>query len=223
MCAAPFPSWCGWSDLFHCIVSPQYRSQFAKHCAESIVNTSSQLQSRQRRMPTSDGRLWARRRRGLIRDMLRTCIECSLRWLQTGCLRLSGAPIGRSLRQVASRAAKEACCTSGVLETSAAVCGRYLRAFYRIPPSQDFGSLHFSTGPAQWSYDGSARRPTGALRIQSARIVLPLATKVNRSAIQCPRSHRQAYFAKVLQCLYASVEIRGASDGEVQVGSGSGK
>ena len=55
--------------------------------------------------------------------MLRGSIECSLRWLQTGCLRLSEAPIGRSPRQLASRAAKEACCTS-TLEFSGDKRGR---------------------------------------------------------------------------------------------------
>ena len=172
----PFQPWGGWDDLFNCIVSHKDRSQFTKHSAESIVNTFSQLHSRQRRIPMSDGRSRARRRRGLIRDMLRSCIECSLRWLQSGGLRLFEAPSGRRLRQLASRAAQEACCTSP-LEFSGDKRGRLREVLTnivnRVPPSLDFGSLRFSAGPAQWSYDGSARRPAGALRVQSARIALP--------------------------------------------------
>ena len=41
-----------------------------------------------------------------------------------------------------------------------------------VPPSLNFGSLQFSAGPAQWSNDGTARRPSGALRIRSG-IALP--------------------------------------------------
>ena len=46
----------GWGDPFNCIISLRERSQFAKHSAESIVKTFSELQSRQRRIPMSDGR-----------------------------------------------------------------------------------------------------------------------------------------------------------------------
>ena len=92
----------------------------------------------------SGGRSRARRRRGLIRDMLRSYIECSLRWLQTSCLRLSEAPIGRSLRQLVSRAAKEACCTSP-LEFSGDKrgCLREVLAniVSRIPPSVNIGLI----------------------------------------------------------------------------------
>ena len=98
--------------------------------------------------------------------MLRSYIECSLRWLQTGCLRLSEALPGRSLRQLASRAAKEACCTSP-LDFSGDKRGRLREVLEnivdRFPPPLNFGSFQFSAG----------RRPAGALRIQSARIALP--------------------------------------------------
>ena len=124
----------------------------------------------------SGGRSRARRRRGFILDMLRSYIQCSLRWLQTGCLRLSEAPPGRSPRQLASRAATEACCTSP-LDFSGDKHGRWREIFANIvnciPPSLNFGSLQLSAGPAQWSYAGTGTRPAGALRIQPARIALP--------------------------------------------------
>ena len=193
-CGAPFQSWGGWGDLFNCIISLKDWSQFAKQSAESIVNTFSQLQSRQRRIPTSDGRSRARRRRGLIRDMLRGHIECSLRWLQTGCPRLWEAPIGRSLRQLASRAAKEACCTSP-LEFSGDKRGRLREVLAnivnRLPLSVNFGSLQFR--PAQWSDDGSARRSAGALRIRSARIALPDPACVLSLEDWLPRSIAQSF------------------------------
>ena len=47
-----------------------------------------------RRIPMSDGWSRARRRRDLIRDMLRGYIECSLRWMQTGCVIDTGKKIG---------------------------------------------------------------------------------------------------------------------------------
>ena len=167
------------------------------------------MQSRQCQIPMSDGRSRARRRRGLIRDMLRGYIECSLRRLQTGCLRLSEAPVGRSLRQLASRAAKEACCASP-LEFSGDKRGSLREILAnivnRVPPL-NFGSLQFSAGPAQWSYDGSARRPAGALRIQSARIALPdpacvvslhdWLPKFDLSAIQFSRSQQSSPLLQV--------------------------
>ena len=174
--AVPFQSWGGWADLFSCIVSLKDRSQLAKLAAESITYTFSQLQPRQRRIPMPDGRSRARRRRGLIRDMLRSYIEFSLRWRQTGCLRLSEAPIGRSLRQLASRAVKEACGTSP-LNFSGDERGRLREILAnivnRIPPTLNSGSAHSSAGPARWSHEGGAHRPAGAPRIQSARIALP--------------------------------------------------
>ena len=91
--------------------------------------------------PDVHGRSRARRRRGLIRDMLRSYIECSLRWLQTDCLRLSAALPARSLHQLASRAATEACCTSH-LDFSGDKRGRLREIFANIvsciPPSQIF-------------------------------------------------------------------------------------
>ena len=168
-----------------CIVSLSVQSQLAKHwLMESIVNELfCRLQSRQR----------------LVRDMLRGYIEGSLQMaadrLFCACLRFpSGAVYASSHREQP----KEACCTSP-LEFFGDQRGRLREVLANIvnrtPPSQDFGSLHFNARPAQWSYDGSARRPAGALRIQSARIALPesrvcrffgrLATKVNRSVFQC--------------------------------------
>ena len=112
MAAARFPSWARWGDLFNCIVFSVNGANSPSTLRILFVNTFVQLQSRPRRIPTADGRSRARRRRGLIRDMLRSYIECSLRWMQTGCLRLAEEPVGRSLRQLASRAAMETCCTS---------------------------------------------------------------------------------------------------------------
>ena len=175
--AARFPSWARCGDLFNCIVFSVNGANSPSTLRIRFVNTFFQLQSRQRRIPTADGRSRVRRRRGLIRDMLRSYIECSLGWMQTGCLRLAEEPIGRCLRQLASRAAMEdvlhvASCF--FLETSAAVLREILANIVdRIPPSLNFGSLHFSARPAQWSYDGSMRQPAGALRIFSARIALP--------------------------------------------------
>ena len=122
-----FQSRSGWVIFFNRILSLRDQSQFAEHTAESTLTTFSKLQSRQRRIPMPDGRSRARRRRGLILDTLRGYIECSLRWLQTGCLRLSEAPFGRSPRQLASRAAKLAARHLwSSLETSP-VYGRCLR------------------------------------------------------------------------------------------------
>ena len=87
------------------------RAQLATFLSEAIVNVFSQWQSRQRRVPTVDGRSRARHCRALIRDLVRTNIESSLQWLRTGCLRPSEAPVGR-VRQLASRAALDACRTS---------------------------------------------------------------------------------------------------------------
>ena len=67
--------------------------------------TLSQWLSRPGRIPIGSCQARARRRRGLIRVLVRSYIETSLRWLQTGCLRLSETPLGRSLRLLASRAA----------------------------------------------------------------------------------------------------------------------
>ena len=138
--------WGGWADLFKRIVSLKDRSQLAKLAAESITYTFSQLQSRQRRIPMPDGRSRARRRRGLIHDMLRSCIDCSLRWLQTGCLRLSEALPGRSLRQLVSRSVKEACCTSP-LNFPGDERGRLREILANIvngiSPTLNSGSAHF--------------------------------------------------------------------------------
>ena len=107
-------------------------------------------------------------------------------------------PVRRSLRQLASRAAKEACCTSP-LEFSGDKRGRLREVFAdfvnRVPPSLNFGSLHFSAGPAQWSYDGSARRLAGALRIQSARIAMPDPACVVSLEDWLPKSIAQSFSA----------------------------
>ena len=171
-----FPSRGGWGEVFNCIVALRDRSVLARHLADSLSSSFSQWQSRQRRIATSGGRARARRRRGVIRVLVRSYIEISLRWLQTGCLRLSETPVGRSMRLLASRAANEACCTAP-LDFSGDKRGRLREVLASIvnrsPPSLNLDSLHFSGGPAQWSYDVSARRPEGALRIESARIALP--------------------------------------------------
>ena len=143
----------------------------------------------------SDGRSRARRPRVLIRGLLRSYIECSLRWLQTGCLHLSGASIGRSQRQIASRAAKEACCTSP-LEFAGDKRGRLREVLAyivnRILLSINFGSL-FRAGPPQWNYEGRERRLAGALRIQSARIALPDPACVVSAKDWLPRSIAQSF------------------------------
>ena len=92
-----FPSWGGWGEVFNCIVALRDRSVLARHLADSLSSSFSQWQSRQRRIATSGGRARARRRRGVIRVLVRSYIEISLRWLQTGCLRLSETPVGRSM------------------------------------------------------------------------------------------------------------------------------
>ena len=139
-----FPLWCGWGEVFNCILVLRDRSVFARHLADSFSSLFSQWQSRQRRIPTSGGRARARRRRGLIRVLVRSYIESSLRWLQTGCLRLSETPPGRSMRLLASRAANEACCTAP-LDFSGDKRGRLREVFvsivHRIPPSPTFDSL----------------------------------------------------------------------------------
>ena len=108
--------------------------------------------------------------------MLRGYIECSLRWLQTGCLRWSGPLPGRSLRQPASRAATDACCTSPLDFSGQA-----------RPPAGDtrehrelrstFSKILVLYNSVQdlrnGVIDGTGNRPAGALRIESARIVLP--------------------------------------------------
>ena len=174
----------------------------------------------------SIGRSWARRRRRMIRDMLRCCIECSLRWLQTGCLRLSEAPIGRILRQLAAQAAKEACCTSP-LEFSGDKRG-FLREVLanivnRVPPSLNLGSVHvlgLRSGVTTAAYSVAHHITNRTDRSRLCRFSGRLSTKVDRAVIQCSRSHRGAFCSKLLQCLYASEEIRGATDGEMQAGSG---
>ena len=162
--AVPFHSWGGWGDLFNCVVSLKDWSQFAKHVAESIVNTFSQLESRQRRIPMSDGRSRAPRRRGLIRDMLRGCIERSFRWLQTGCAclrRPSGAVYASSHRRPQKKRAARRLWS--FLGTSAAAGGRYLQTSWIALHLLSILVLH--AGPAHWSDDESRRRPAGALRI----------------------------------------------------------
>ena len=171
-----FQLWGGWGEVFNCILVLRGRSVFARHLAESFSSSYSQWQSRHRRIPTSGGRARARRRRGLIRVLVRSYIESSLRWLQTGCLRLSETPVGRSVRLLASRAANEAC-RAAPLDFSGDKRGRLREVLASIvnciPPSLSCDSLQFSAGPSQWSYDGSASRPEGALRTASARIALP--------------------------------------------------
>ena len=107
-----------------------------------------------------------------------TCCEATSSAVFDGCRQVVSACLRRIsgavyLRQLASRAAEEACCTSP-LEFSRDKRGRLRELLAnivnRIPPSLDFGSLQFSAGPAHWSYDGGPQRPAGALRIQSARI-----------------------------------------------------
>ena len=71
----------------------------------SVFAALCQWLSRPGRIPIGSCQARARRRPGLIRVLVRSNIESSLRWLQTGCLRLSETPVGRSLRLLASRAA----------------------------------------------------------------------------------------------------------------------
>ena len=167
--------WGGWGAIFNAIVLLQGKSQFATFLSKAIVNVFSQWQSRQRRIPTVDGRSRARHRRALIRDLVRTYIERSLQWLRTGCLRPSEAPVGRSVRQLASRAAHEACCTSP-LAFAGDKRGRMREILagiiHRIPSPLNTSTLEFSAGPATWSYDGSCK-PIGAMKVTSARIALP--------------------------------------------------
>ena len=197
-----FQLWGGWGEVFNCILV------LARHLAESFSSSYSQWQSRHRRIPTSGGRARARRRRGLIRVLVRSYIESSLRWLQTGCLRLSETPVGRSVRLLASRAANEACRTAS-LDFSGDKRGRLREVLASIvnciPPSLNCDSLQFSVGPSQWSYDGSASRPEGALRTASARIALPdpacvvshmdWLPKSIVEAFNSPCGHRQAHCA----------------------------
>ena len=147
----------------------------ATFLSKAIVNVFSQWQSRQRRVPTVDGGSRARHRRALIRDLVRTCIESLLQWLRTGCLRPSEAPVGRSVRQLASRAALDACRTSP-LAFAGDKRGRMREILagiiYRIPSPLDTSKLEFSAGPATWSYDGSTK-PNGAMKVTSSRIALP--------------------------------------------------
>ena len=111
----------------------------------------------------------------MVRDLVRTYIESSLQWLRTGCLRPSEAPVGRSVRQLASRAAHEACCTSP-LAFAGDKRGRMreilVGIIHRILSPLDTSTLEFSAGPATWSYDGSSK-PIGAMKVTSARIALP--------------------------------------------------
>ena len=159
------------------IVSKTKNKLFRQACCRMILHIFSQLQSRQRRIPILMA-FTARRRRGLIRDMLRGYVDCSLRWLQTGCLRLSAAPARRSLRQLATRAATEACCTRSLI-FSGDKRGRLREILANIvnciPLFQNFGSLQFSarTCAVELRCDGELDLPTSALRIQSARIALP--------------------------------------------------
>ena len=217
----PFRSWSGWGDVFNCVVALRKRSQLAEHCAASVVSIFSQFQSLQR-IPMSDGRSRDRRRRGLIRDMLRSCIECSLRWLQTGCLRLSEARLGRSLRQLASRAAKEACCTSPldfVRGQARALAG----------DTREHREMH-STFFKFWFFTIQCRALAMELRwdLESAcrTVTHPISkhcfarSRVCRyagdcSVIQCSRCDRSAHFTELLKCFYALVEICGPSYGEM--------
>ena len=155
--------WGGWGAIFNAIVLLQGSRKFATFLSKAIVNVLSQWQSRQRRVPIVDGRSRARHRRALIRDLVRTCIESSLQWLRTGCLRPSEAPVRRSVRQLASRAALDACLAPGFCWRRAAAC-----VIYRIPSPLDTST----PGPATWSYDGSTK-PIGAMKVTSARIALP--------------------------------------------------
>ena len=79
------------------------------------------------------------------------------------------------MRQLASRAAHEACCTSP-LAFAGDKRGRMREILagiiHRIPSPLDTSTLEFSAGPATWSYDGSSK-PIGALKVTSARIALP--------------------------------------------------
>ena len=92
----------------------------------------------------------------------------------TCCITTSSA-VFDGCRQV-SRAAIEACCTS-LPGFSRDKRGRLQEIFANIvnciPLFQNFGSLHFSAGPAQWSCDGTGPRAAGALRILTARTALP--------------------------------------------------
>ena len=108
-----YHEWGGWGAIFYAIVLFQGQSQFATFISKAIVNVFSQWQSRQRRVPTVDGRSRARHRRALIRNLVRTYIESSLLWLRIGCLRPSETPVRRSVRQLASRAALHLCSLLG--------------------------------------------------------------------------------------------------------------
>ena len=140
-----------------CIVALKHRSQFARHAAESIVNTFSQLQSR-----VGSRCLMASHELGVAEVLSVTCFVATSSAVFDGC-RQAVCDCLRSASSVAYDCShreqlwKRAPLRLSIfLETSAAVQGILANIVDRIPPSLKFGSLHFSAGPAQWSYDGSA-------------------------------------------------------------------
>ena len=124
----------------------------------------------------------------LIRDQVR-----SVQWLRT--LRPSEAPVGRSVRQLASRAALDACCTSP-LAFAGDKRGRMREVFAgivnRIPSPLDTTALEFTAGPSAWSYEGSSK-PNGAMIVMSARIALPDPACVVKLAFWLPAEIAQKF------------------------------
>ena len=126
---------------------------------------------------TCDGRVRGRRRRAWISDILRSGIETISQWQRTSRINVSTAPVERSVRQLASRAASTACRASplnlsrdrrGRLQELLAVV---LGAFHRFFNSST--EQPFLAGPTSWSYDLGRAQPTGALKTLSARIASP--------------------------------------------------
>ena len=138
--------------------------------------------------------------------------------------------LGRGARQaqcqLASPAAEEACCTSP-LEFSGYKRGRSRKILAsivnHIPPSLNFGSFQC------WACAVEFRRICSTCtclahqistyctaRSRLCRLSGRLVTQVHRPDFQL---HRRAHRNELLQCLHASVEICGTTNGEMQVGS----
>ena len=115
---------------------------------------------------TSDPDCWcqsrARHRPALVRDLVRTYIVSSLQWLRTGCSRPSEAPVGRRVRQFASRATLDACRTS-LLALAGDERGRLrevLAGFTHCIPSPLDTSLELSQqGPQRGDTSGAPDQP----------------------------------------------------------------
>ena len=156
----------GWRAIFNAIVLLQGRSQFATFLRKSIVDVFSQWQSRQRRVPTVDGRSREKHRRALIRDLVRTYI-----WElppKSTPRRASDAVSDSSHReQLLTRAVPR---PELLLETSAAACERSsLESINRIPSLLDTATLEFTARDRLRGYEESTK-PNGAVKVTSARI-----------------------------------------------------